>query len=311
MSNKKRRSCLAAFASFLLSIILTAALIAAIPITLLNLFLTDHNIDVLVDHTISSIELDKIEFSTEEGDKTVADVILDITDEVEGLNYITEEQINDVLLNDFVKGFVSDTLKQYGMSINSLGWTPERIYGFIEGNQETIEQLAREAGYEGELPVIEEKKEIIIENIEQKIGEDGISATALLGDSGEAEEFTRYLETAQKLFSQDALFFVWGITAFVALLIFFVNLGYFGSFCRACGFPAFLIGGIFFLAGLGISPLLSVLDIQMPIIASAVEFAAGFVGALLMDISVIVLGVGLALIIFSFISDAIARRREN
>ena len=75
--------------------------------------------------------------------------------------------------------------------------------------------------------------------------------------------------------------------------------------------PAFLIGGIFFLAGLGIAPLLSVLDIQMPIIASAVEFAAGFVGALLMDISVIVLGVGLALIVISFISDAIARRREN
>ena len=163
MSNKKRRSCLAALVSFLLAIILTAALIAAIPITFLNLFLTDHNIDVLVDHTISSIELDKIEFSTEEGDKTVADVILDITDEVEGLNYITEEQINDVLLNDFVKGFVSDTLKQYGMSINSHGWTPERIYGFIEGNQETIEQLAREAGYEGELPVIEEKKEMIIQ----------------------------------------------------------------------------------------------------------------------------------------------------
>lgn len=314
MSNKKRRSCLAAFVSFLLAIILTAALIAAIPITLLNLFLTDHNIDVLVDRTISSIELDKIEFSTAEGDKTLSSVLLDITDEFDGWNHITEEQINDALLEDFVKGFVSDTLKQYGMSLKEgeamLGWTPEQIYDFIEANKDTIEKLAREAGYEGTLP-IEEKKEMMIENIEKRIGKEGISATTLFGDSGEAEEFTRYLETAQKLFSRESLFFVWGITVFVALLIFFVNLGYFGSFCRACGFPAFLIGGIFFLAGLGIVPLLSVLDIQMPMIASAVEFAAGFVGALLMDISVIVLGVGLALIVISFISDAIARRREN
>lgn len=314
MSNKKKRSCLAAIISFLLSLILTAALIAAIPITLLNLFLTDHNIDVLVDRTVSSIELDKIEFSTAEGDKTLSGVLLDITDEFDGWDHITEEQINDALLDDFVKGFVSDTLKQYGMSLREgeamLGWTPEQIYGFIEANKETIEKLAREAGYEGKLP-IEEKKEMMIENIEEKIGKDGISASVLLGDSGEAEEFAHYLETVQKLFAKDSLLFVWGVTAFVALLIFFVNLGYFGSFCRACGFPAFLIGGIFFLAGLGISPLLSVLDIQVPMIASAIEFAAGFVGALLMDISVIVLGVGLALIVISFISDAIARRREN
>lgn len=314
MSNKKRRSCLAAFISFLLSLILTALLVAAIPITFLNLFLTDHNIDVLVDRTVSSIELDKIEFSTAEGDKTLSGVLLDITDEFDGWDRITEEQINDALLDDFVKGFVSDTLKQYGMSLKEgeamLGWTPEQIYGFIESNKETIEKLAREAGYEGKLP-IEEKKEMVIENIEKKIGKEGISATTLLGDSGEAEEFAHYLETAQKLFSKDTLMFIWWGTIFVVILIFFVNLGYFGSFCRACGFPAFLIGGIFFLAGLGITPILSFFDIQMPMIASAVEFAAGFVGALLMDISVIVLGVGLALIVISFISDAIARRREN
>ncbi len=314
MSNKKKRSFLTAIISFLLSLILTAALITAIPITLLNLFLTDHNIEVLVDRTVSSIELDKIEFSTVEGDKTLSGVLLDITDEFEGWDHITEEQISDALLEDFVKGFVSDTLKQYGMSLKEgeamLGWTPEQIYGFIESNKETIEKLAREAGYEGKLP-IEEKKEMMIENIEEKIGKEGISAAALLGDSGEAEELARYLETAQKLFSQDTLLFVWGVTAFAVLLIFFTNLGFFGSFCRGCGFPAFLIGGIFFIAGLGVAPLLSLLNIQIPMIVSAIEFAADFVGALLMDISLIVLVAGLALIVISFISDTIACRREN
>ena len=60
MSNKKRRSCLAALLSFLLSIVLIAALLLAIPVTLLRYVLTDRNIELIVDHVIDSFEIVKI-----------------------------------------------------------------------------------------------------------------------------------------------------------------------------------------------------------------------------------------------------------
>ena len=89
------------------------------------------------------------------------------------------------------------------------------------------------------------------------------------------------------------------------------NLGYFGAFCRACGIPAFIIGALYCLAGLGVSPLLSIITIPIPIVASAIEFTAGFLGALLMDISLIVLAIGFALVVISFISDAIRRKIDS
>lgn len=311
---KRRQNFFLKILSFLLSLVLLASLAVAVPITLLNLFLTDHNIDVIVDRAISSIELEKIEFSTAGGTKTLSGALHDITNEFDGWDHITEEQINDALLEDFVKQFVTDALAQLGMSLKEgeamLGWTPEQIYDFIEANKETIESLAREAGYEGKLP-IEEKKDMIITNIEERIGEDGISASALLGSSDETEDLARYLELAQALFSVNTLYLAWALVAFIVILIAFTNLGYFGAFCRACGFPAFLVGAIYFLAGLGVSPILSIADLPIPIFASAVEFTAGFLAAMLMDISLIVTGVGFVLIIISFISDAIRRKIDS
>lgn len=311
---KRKQNFFLKILSFLLSVILLASIAVSVPITLLNLFLTDHNIDVIVDRAISSIELEKIEFSTAGGTKTLSGALHDITNEFDGWDHITEEQINDALLEDFVKQFVTDALAQLGMSLKEgeamLGWTPEQIYDFIEANKETIERLAREAGYEGKLP-IEEKKDMIIANIEERIGEDGISASALLGSSDETEDLARYLELAQALFSVNTLYLAWALVAFIVILIAFTNLGYFGAFCRACGFPAFLVGAIYFLAGLGVSPILSIADLPIPIFASAVEFTAGFLAAMLMDISLIVIGVGFVLIIVSFISDAIRRKIDS
>ena len=311
---KRRQNFFLKLLSFLLSLVLLASLAVAVPITLLNLFLTDHNIDVIVDRAISSIELEKIEFSTAEGTKTLSGAIHDVTSEFAGFDHITEEQISDVLLEDFVKQLATDALAQLGMTLKEgeamLGWTPEQIYGFIEANKDTIEQLAREAGYEGKLP-IEEKKDMIIANIEERIGEDGISASALLGSSDETEDLARYLELAQALFSINVLYLAWGLVAFIVILISFTNIGYFGAFCRACGIPAFIIGALYFLAGLGVSPLLSIVTIPIPIVASAIEFTAGFLGAMLMDISLIVLAVGFVLVLISFISDAIRRKIDS
>ncbi len=311
---KKKQNFFLKILSFLLALLLSAVLIAAIPVTLLRFLLTDHNIEVIVDRVIESIELDKFEFSTSNGTKTLSGVLLDITDEFEGWSHITEEQINDALLEDFVKQFVTDTLKQYGMSLKEgeamLGWTPEQIYAFVETNKDTIERLAREAGYEGNLPITE-KKEMMIANIEEKIGKDGISVNALFGNSDEAEKVNSYLNKAQIIFSNNTLYFIWGIAAFIAIILIFVNIGYFGSFLRSCGFPAFIIGGIYFLIAYAAEPLLSLIKIPNATAADIVNFTVGFLTSLLMNISGMVLAVGLVFIIVSFIADAIKRKIQN
>lgn len=308
---KRRQNFFLKILSFLLALMLTAALALALPITLLNLFLTDHNIEIIVDHTVSTIELEELKFATADGTKSLSGVLLDITDEFEGWDHITEEQINDALLEDFVKQFVTDTLKRYGMSLKEgeqiLGWTPEQIYDFVEANKETIEQLAREAGYEGKLP-IEEKKDMMIANIEQKIGKDGISANTIFGNTSEADKIADYLNKASILFSDNTLYLAWGLIAFIVILLIFVNIGYFGSFLRACGFPAFIIGCIYFLAALAVDPILSLIKIPNAAIASVVDFTVGFIVAFLMDISLIVAAAGLGMIMISLIADAIKRK---
>ncbi len=297
--------------SCILAVVLGFALIAAIPITLLRSLLTDRNIEIIVDRVIESIELEKLEFSTADGTKPLSGVLLDITNDFDGWDHITEEQINDALLEDFVKQFVTDALKQYGMSLKEgeqmLGWTPEQIYDFVEANKDTIEELAREAGYTGKLP-IEEKKEMMISNIEERIGKDGISVNTILGSSDEADMVSDYLKRAQIIFSDSALYLAWGIVALLAVILFFVNFGYPGNFCRSCGFPAFTVGAMFFISSFSVDPIMSLIDISNEAIAGIVGFVVKFLVALLMDISVTVLAVGLLLIIASFIADAIKKR---
>lgn len=297
--------------SCFLALLLSIVLVAAIPITLLRSLLTDRNIDIIVDRVIESVELDKLEFATADGTKPLSGVLLDITDEFEGWDHITEEQINDALLEDFVKQFVTDALKQYGMSLKEgeqmLGWTPEQIYDFVEANRETIEELAREAGYTGKLP-IEEKKEMMIANIEQRIGKDGISVNTLLEGSGEAEAVSDFLNTAQLIFSNSTLWLAWGIVALLAIILFFINLGYFGSFLRSCGFPAFIVGATFFISAFSVDPIMALIEFPNEMIAGIVSFVVKFLVAMLMDISLTVLVVGLLLIIASFIADAIKKR---
>ena len=298
---RNRRPFLVGFFSFLLSLILMAALALAIPVTLLRYLLTDHNIEVIVDRIIDTVEVDKIEIPSENGSKNLTGVILDFTSQIEGLDLITEEQINEVLLDDFAKQLITDILKQYGLSLTSgtevSGITPEHIYSFIEENRDTIEQLAREAGYEGEIPLID-KKEEIISTISSSIGGQTIAPEALLG-AGEIEQIRAALDTAQLVFSDSALYLVWGIVVFVAMLLFFLNIKFIGCFCRACGFPALIIGGIYTLAAYAVEPLLKALVIENEIVAELVNFTVGFTASLLAGIATPTAAIGLALILAS------------
>lgn len=309
-TNKRRRSCLAALLSFLLSILLIAALAIAIPVTFSRFILTDHNIEVIVDRVIDSVDLTNIKIPTESGSQNVAGAILEFTSDIEGLNAITEEQINEVLLNDFVKDAATDILKQYGLSLAQgeeiFKLNAEQIYSYIEANKDTLIKLAREAGYEGEIP-FEEHKETIVSSIETAIGNEGISVESFISDSEDAKKIGDYLKKAQLIFSDSALYLVWGLVAFTALLLLFLNIRFLGSFCRACGFPAFIVGGLYTLAAFAVEPLLAMITMKNEILADLVGFMVGFVVALLADIALPVAVIGLALIIVSFVFDILGK----
>ena len=309
-SNKRRRGCFVGFISFILSLILMLVITAAIPLTLLNLFLNENNIEAIVDHIVSSIEIDKIEISTDEGNKTLPDVLLDVVTEFDDWEHIVEEPIDPVIIEDFVKKFATDAITQLGSSLKNgdqmLGWTPEQIYGLIAENEDMIESFVHAAGYKGEI-LISENEEIIIANIKQSIGEEGISVNTILEQSGDAEMVAEYLNKASLICSDKTLYLVLGIVGFIMLLLLLVNLGFFGSFLRACGVPALIVGGLYSLAAGAVDPILAFAEISDPTVASVVEFSAGFLATLLMKISLAVAVVGLGMIILSIITDTIKR----
>lgn len=307
----QRRSCLVAIISFLLSIVLLAALLLAIPVTLLRFVLTDHNIEVIVDRILDSVDIAKISIPTGNGTQNVAGAILEFTSEVEGLSFITEEQINEALLNDFVKQAATDILKQYGLSLTQgeelFRLNAEQIYAYVEANKDTLVQLARESGYEGDIP-FEENKEVIVASIETAIGSEGIAVESLMGNSEDAQKLGDYLKKAQLIFSDSALYLVWGLVAFVALLLFFLNFKFLGCFCRGCGFPAFIAGGLYTLAAFSIDPLLAMIPINNGIVADLANFIGGFVAALLADIALPTAITGAVLILLSIFFGIFRRR---
>jgi hypothetical protein len=312
--NKKRRGCLAAVISFFLSIVLIAVLLIAIPVTLLHTLLTDQNIEIIVDHVFDSLEIDKIEFETDKGTKNISGIIYDATCEIEELDGITKEHINAVLNNGTIKDHAADMLKEYSFALKKghepSGWRPDSIYMYLQENQENIEELARASGYDGKIP-IDGYKEEIISSLESAIGTKGLTLENILEDSNENAELLTALKSAQLIFSDNAFYLVWGSVGFIMILLLLVNWGFFGSFCRAGGMPAFFTGGLYFLLGLATTPALSLIEIPKPIFAIAIDFTTGFIGALLMDISITVLGIGFALIIISFIADAYKRKANN
>ena len=257
-----RRPLLVGILSFLLALILMSALTIAVPVTFLRCLLTDHNIEVIVDRVIDSIDITSIEIPTGDSTQNVAGAILEFTSGVEGLSFITEEQINEVLLNDFVKQAATDILKQYGMSLAQgeeiFRLNAEQIYAYVEANKDTLIQLAREAGYEGEIP-FEENKEAIVATIEAAIGSEGISVESIIGNSEDAQMLGKYLKQAQLIFSDSTLYLVWGTAIFIAMLILFLNVKYISCFFRACGFPAFIVGGLYTLVSFSIGLIIAMI----------------------------------------------------
>ena len=77
---------------------------------------------------------------------------------------------------------------------------------------------------------------------------------------------------------------------------------------RACGVPAFIVGGLCFILGFSVEPILNLIDLPLESLAEIVDFCAGLIGAMIMEVSSIVFIAGLALIIISIIVDIIMRK---
>lgn len=305
------RSCLVTIISLFLSFLLIQALALAIPITFLRLTLTDHNIEVIVDKLIDSIDLTSIEIPTENGTQNFAGAILEFTSEVDGLNLITEEQINEFLLNDFIKQTVTDILKQYGLSLTQgeeyFKLNAEQIYDYVEANKDTLVKLAREAGYEGDIP-FEEHKDTIVASIENAIGSEGISVETLIGESEEAIILGDYLKTAQLVFSNSVLWLIWGLVAVLMILLFVLNLGALDSFMRACGFPALIVGGLYSIIAYSVDSMLTMFEIENDTVADLLAFVGGFAASLLKGIALPIAIIGIVLVLSSFIFSLFKQR---
>ena len=119
-----------------------------------------------------------------------------------------------------------------------------------------------------------------------------------------------HLRRAQLIFSDSTLYLVWGAVIFIAMLILFLNVKYISCFFRACGFPAFIVGGLYTLVSFSIGLIIAMIKIENELISEILNFIAGFSAALLADISVPMTAVGVAFIITSIII-AIIRRFQS
>ena len=299
------------FISVLLSIVLTSALIAAVPLTVINGLLTEDNVELMVDEVIDILDLKKLGISTTEGGKSISYIMLYVMRDCKGIPYISEAQVSKTLVDDFVKQLTTDLLNQFNNSLEegeiNIGWKPKDIYRFLKKNEKTFQKLARESGYYNNIDIAA-SEESIIANIEDLIGKDGISIGTLLDDDNITEQVELYLSYAQLVFSDTAVLTLWGAVALIALLLLLVNIGYYTSFMRACGVPAFIVGGLCFILGFSVEPILNLIDLPLESLTEIVDFCAGLIGAMIMEVSSIVFIAGLALIIISIIVDIIMRK---
>ena len=309
-----KRNILVSFLSFILSLMLTLSLIVAIPMTVISKLLTEDNIEILVNQVVNEIDTDGFAILTSSGGRSIANILLWTIKDCPGAEYITEAQIERTLVPEFVKSlavsFAADFSEASEDGEIEIKIKPSEIYKFLEKNRKTVSELAADSGYRYEID-IKGNKDMILINITELFGKDGITVESMVEDDDLIEDIVLYLEYAQKALSKTALYFVWGAVGAISVLLFLVNIGYLGSFLSACGSPAFIIGLLYTLLAVAVKPLLSALSSSVDDMPQFIHFAAGWTAAILMDVSLVVLAAGFGLIILSAIVKAIVRKNQN
>ena len=293
------------FISAILTLALAIILIAAIPLWSINFMISEERIDTVVDHIFNATgDLSDIGIATQKGNKTIADVLLWSLKGCGGEEFIDKKEINSSLTSAFLKtitlNFIEDLRNGDDIAIRA-----EDIYEFLERNSKTISRLAENSGYSNKIN-IKYNEELIIGNVKELIGKNGISLDDMIEEGELKDNIGSYLEYVHLILSETTLYLSYGFIGFFIFLLLIANVGYFGEFLSACGKPAFIIGLIYFLVGLAVNYLDSIIDLSSEGFASF-DFLLGYIAAVIKDVSAPVLIAGLVLIILA----AIVRKKQN
>ncbi|MBO5702058.1 MAG: hypothetical protein J6S71_06435 [Clostridia bacterium] len=294
------------FLSAILSLILAFLLIAAIPLWIIDFMLSEDSIETAADYIFDSLgDVSDLGVNTKKGSKTIADVLLWSIKGCGGDEFITEKQISDSLVPEFLKTITLDIIEDFRNG-SDIAIDAEDIYEFLERNGETVSDLAADSGYIYELN-IKYNEELILYNVKELIGKNGITPNDLLEDGEFKDNIELYLAYARTALSKTTVYITYGVIGVIVCLLFTVNLGYFRKFLSSCGKPAFTVGLVYFLAALAMQYLRSTINPSSDRFSSAVDFMIGYAAAGIMDVSAAVLIAGLVLLILS----VIARKKQD
>ncbi len=300
--------------SVFFAVILAVLLIASTAVTLLHTVISPDNTQNLVADLIDSIDLDDLYINTPDGKLSIGEYFIQSCQKNKGWENVTENDLEDTLEEEYIHEFASEIINEYLTEFvendGELNITAEDIYDILESNDKTIKKMAKDLGFEGNLQ-IKEKKDTIISNIEKQIGQEGINIKLNVEAIGGSAVSGLALQSILFIFTDIAMIAMWGIVAVFALIIFFINWGYFGNFLRSCGIPALIIGVIYLIASLCAEPLSQLFKLPDTAIGDAITFAIGYIAAILLEMSIVLAAVAVGLIIISVISDAIARKIRN
>ena len=115
----------------------------------------------------------------------------------------------------------------------------------------------------------------------------------------------------QLLFSKKTVFLAWGLVALITLILLLINIGYFSSFLRASGIPAFVVGGLFALLSVLFESIIDMLNLPFENIVRIIKDSANILGNIILIISLIVLAVGFIFIVLSIVIDVVNSKKRR
>ena len=276
------------------SLLLAAVLILAVPLWIINYMLSEDSIDTVSEYIFEDVS--DIGFNTTEGSISVARLLLLSIKNCAGAEYITEKQMNEDIVPNFLEAITFDILEDFN-DLSEIRISADDVYEFLEDNEDKLTRLAAESGYRYDVR-IEENEEIIIDNLKDLLGRRGITLGTVI-DEDAAEALEPYLEYAQIALSQNVKVASYGAIAIIGAILFILNLGYFKKFLTSCGTPAVIVGALYFISAIILQALRDMIELPSGGIGSAIHFLFGYTAAVIMDFSAPVFLAGLALLILS------------
>lgn len=201
------------------------------------------------DFDLGDIDLTDLENVDELLDQ-ISEQLYDNVKDKSGWENVRQKDIRNALDDPLVDEFLDQATKDLvdgvlgGEGAKGNGLTPEMITDFVVEHKSEIEDLAKDAGYTGELKIDTDKLE---DSIRDSIG-DGISVESL------PEEVTTQINKVQDIYdivvSMPVFIGLWALTAVLIILLIVVNRRRISAVLPCVGIPA-LIVGILFLAAWG------------------------------------------------------------